>query len=156
MASFHRDKQHGFIGSVENVKHEIFHKPNEAMLFVMVKAYLYLKNILLFRTFKEFIFLIIRYKQNLKFLGSIDKFIKMIRTIKMISSGLRKMLYLRSRYKISCSNDTNEQGFGVYILRRHFVVISLLPQFCREHKTGMPLIHYYFIQYTCVTSGHGW
>ena len=50
-----------------DLEYYIFHSPDEAMLFVMVKAFLYLQNILLFRTLKEFIFSIIRkwmYVQN--------------------------------------------------------------------------------------------
>ena len=39
-------------------KYNIFHRPDEAMLFVMVKACLHIQNILLFRTLKEFILII--------------------------------------------------------------------------------------------------
>ena len=39
----------------------------------------------------------------------------------------------------------------VYILTRHSVVISLLPWFCRDHKTGKPFVHCYFILYMCYT-----
>ena len=40
--------------------YNIFHRPDEAILFVMVKVCPRLKNILLVRTFKEFIVIIIR------------------------------------------------------------------------------------------------
>ena len=43
-------------------------------------------------------------------------------------------------------------GIYVYILVRHSLVILLLPWFCREHKTGVPFVHCYFILYTSVTS----
>ena len=36
-------------------KYNIFHRPNETILFVMVKVCLHLQNILLFRNLKEFI-----------------------------------------------------------------------------------------------------
>ena len=47
-------------------KHTIFHRPDEAMLFVMVNTCLHLKNILLLRTLNDVICLINGYKQNEK------------------------------------------------------------------------------------------
>ena len=46
--------------SINSDMYNIVQRPDEAMLFVMVKALLCLKNILLFRTLKEFILLNIK------------------------------------------------------------------------------------------------
>ena len=35
-----------------------------------------------------------------------------------------------------------DKGMCVYILVRHAAVILLLPWFCREHKTGIPFVHF--------------
>ena len=43
-------------------------------------------------------------------------------------------------------------GMCECILTRHSVVILLLSWFCRDHKTGIPFVHCYFILYTPVTS----
>ena len=50
--------------SINIDKYNIFHRPDEAMLFFMVKACLCLQNMLSFRTLKEFFLIIIGLKQN--------------------------------------------------------------------------------------------
>ena len=52
--------------SMNIVKHNIFHRSDEALLFVMVEAYLHFQNIQLIRSLKEFILIITGHKQNEK------------------------------------------------------------------------------------------
>ena len=44
-----------YVVSINIGKYNVFHRPDEAMLFVMVKVCLHLKNILLFRKLKDFL-----------------------------------------------------------------------------------------------------
>ena len=62
--------------------------------------------------------------------------------------------YTRDFMKVSRKHaaDMNRFGYvGLYIVMRHSVVVLLLPWFCKEHKTGIPFVHCYFILYKSVT-----
>ena len=50
--------------SINFGKDNIFHKPDEAILFVMMKACLHLKIIFLFRTFENTVLFIYGFKKN--------------------------------------------------------------------------------------------
>ena len=52
--------------STNIVKHNIFHRPDEAILFVMIKAGFLSNIILLFRTFANFVLHLYGFKHNKK------------------------------------------------------------------------------------------